>query len=815
MRKIVITFVAGLMWILLAAGTAAAQNPKLDSLRRVMATGRTDSVRAEAAVHAVNHTLASGDTAHTEAFIRQGLALAKQAGTYKFAYYLRIKWAMFFESKGQLDAASVQYHAFLSDARKHKRYFEAAEAASNLFDFWRKYSSDLDSSLSYANLQLRLAKQAQSIQAKSAAYGNLGLIYRIQGRYPEAVKANQQALRLAEQQRDTQRQGASLASLAVIYDLIGDAKLAESHYLRAIELFSLNPKYRRNLAITRYNFSVQLENAKRYDEAEHQLQAAYELALFERDLGLASACRIGQGSIAHNQNRIKQADSLLAEGRSLAEQSGETEAKAEGDATWAVLLFKKGQVAEARRVVASVLPIFAEMGQLEGLLRASSLLYQCDSALGDFRSAFFRLKEFIQYRDSSQNERNSREIGRLEAQYEAQKEREILEARQAATLIRRNWMLGSAGLGLFMALVIAFTLFRGRQKEKKANTALRQLNQQIVQQKAEIEAQHSEITAQRDQLETTNERLVRLDRMKEELTGMIVHDLKNPLNAVLAMASLPPDTGRLQVIRGAGQQMANLVTNLLDVQKYENDALKLQPETLPAHEILKTAAEQTDFLAQQKNIRFDIQTTPQLMVEADRELLVRVCVNLLTNAIKYAPNGDTLILEASYDAEQGAVFRITDHGRGIPADQVESIFDKFSQVDGGRASGKLRSTGLGLTFCKLTTEAHGGTIRARSEVGKYTTLEFNLPIARLDSGPGRPADAKPESAPVGPLPAALQSEHTEVLDRLRNLPPYSLTAILDALDELPNAPELLHNWKTAVEAAVLAADAARLRELLA
>ena len=300
--------------------------------------------------------------------------------------------------------------------------------------------------------------------------------------------------------------------------------------------------------------------------------------------------------------------------------------------------------------------------------------------------------------------------------------------------------------------------------------------------------------------------------MKEDLTGMIVHDLKNPLNAVLGLAGMPPEQHRLNIIRRAGQQMSQLVLNLLDIQKYETTSLVLQTQPLAATQLIGEALQQTEFLAEARAISYQIDADPHLQVDADSELMVRVWVNLLTNAIKYAPTGDCLLLEVRWDADRGAVFSLTDHGRGIPPEQLELIFDKFSQVSGDERSGKLRSTGLGLTFCRLTVESHGGTIAARSELGRFTTFEFNLPKARRTETAATTAPTR-AVADFPNLPQALRESQADLLERIARIPIYDVSALIDNLNQLPESPEI-DRWKSAVEQAAFSGDNQRLQLLL-
>lgn len=800
--------------LLLLANAAFSQQSRIDSLWHATAAAKSDASRSKAYSLLADHMIQIKDYEAADSLARIGLNIALQINNTLLAIDCKILLARSIEGQGRIDDAIPLYREGLRLAVSQGKWLNASETCGFMVKAFSLYLSNPDSSIYYAKQQIEYASKSGSASHEGTAYGNLANLYRQVGRYPEALKASQEALLAFEKSGEIQNQGIVFASTAVIYEMIGEKNFADSCYRKAIAIFEGKGKDDSNNAITRYNYSVLLESQKRYAESEQQLKRVLGLVEGSGDLGLLAAAYTGLGAVAMETNRMDTARVRLLHARDLARQSQEAYTIVEADLAWARLIFKEGQAAEARDIARRALRSYEEFQELEGMMRAAQTIYQSDSALGDFRSAFDHHKLFVRYRDSIRSETNAREIGRLEAQYEADKEKERLVARQEVERAQNRWTLGSVAGGLLLALVIAFTLFRSRRKEKLANAALRLLNEQVSQQKAEIEAQNSEITAQRDQLEATNRKMIELDRMKEELSGMIVHDLKNPLNAVLAMASLPPEAGRMNVIRGAGQQMANLVSNLLDIQKYENAALKLQAESVPARALFRAAVQQTEFLAQQKSVRFDVHAPDELVVDGDRELLVRVLVNLLTNALKYAPNGDALVLEAAFDAERGAVFRVTDHGKGIPAEQLASVFEKYSQADGGLSSGRLRSTGLGLTFCRMTVEAHGGTIRAQSEAGRFTTFEFSVPAARLVSAEALTGPLPDSPAEAGPLPEEFRVAHAATIDRLRELPAYELTEILDALDELPDAPPEIRKWKASVEAAALAADAERIKWLL-
>ena len=200
---------------------------------------------------------------------------------------------------------------------------------------------------------------------------------------------------------------------------------------------------------------------------------------------------------------------------------------------------------------------------------------------------------------------------------------------------------------------------------------------------------------------------------------MIIHDLKNPLNIVLNFS-------KDQRVIFAGSQMLNLVHNLRDVQRYEHSEMKLQRNNVSLSNLLNDAVTQLNFQIEEKNIHFEMNQESDFTLFADKDIMNRVFVNLLSNALKFTPaEGKVSILVKEHKSL--IEICIKDSGPGIPEDQRSLIFEKFGQFI-SRRSGKLGSSGLGLTFCKMAIEAHGGTINFISVLGKGTSFCVKLPI---------------------------------------------------------------------------------------
>ena len=227
------------------------------------------------------------------------------------------------------------------------------------------------------------------------------------------------------------------------------------------------------------------------------------------------------------------------------------------------------------------------------------------------------------------------------------------------------------------------------------------------------------------------------ETLRDDLTGMVVHDLRTPLTALLSgLQALrfvggrgPDEQEILDNAIGGGEALLGMVNDLLDIGKWESGSLVLDRQPLQSADVIEYALAQTAPLARRNGLRVARNIPSGLpLVGADRDLLRRSLTNLLGNAVKFTPRGGIVTVSASYEPAEGAVvFAVGDTGEGIPAHQVRRIFDKFGQVE-SRKAGRRMSTGLGLTFCKLVAEAHGGRIWVESKLGKGSRFLFTIPV---------------------------------------------------------------------------------------
>jgi len=200
--------------------------------------------------------------------------------------------------------------------------------------------------------------------------------------------------------------------------------------------------------------------------------------------------------------------------------------------------------------------------------------------------------------------------------------------------------------------------------------------------------------------------------------------LKNPLNAVIGFSELEPSEFSMKYINQSGRRMLNLVLNMLDIQKMEEAQLMLHQEKVSVLGVVEAAIERVSFLLEQENVELKNSVQDNL-VNVDVDIIERVIVNLFSNAFKFASGGKVEIWSEELD-KNWLKLCVKDNGIGIPDKKRNEIFLRFGQAVAKR-SGSVKSTGIGLTFCKMVVEAHGGIIDFESEVNKGSTFWFTIP----------------------------------------------------------------------------------------
>lgn len=227
-----------------------------------------------------------------------------------------------------------------------------------------------------------------------------------------------------------------------------------------------------------------------------------------------------------------------------------------------------------------------------------------------------------------------------------------------------------------------------------------------------------------------------VERMKDEFVSVVSHELRTPLTSIrgslglLAAGKLGelPEKGRrmLEIAVQNTDRLVRLINDILDIERIDSGRVELEQRTVDAAELARQAAEVMAPLAERSGVSLEVEASPAAL-KADPDRVLQVLTNLLSNAVKFSPPGAAVTL-AARRAGADVCFSVRDRGRGIPADRLESIFERFQQVDSSDAREK-GGTGLGLAISRSIVQQQGGSIRATSAPGEGSTFTVLFPAA--------------------------------------------------------------------------------------
>ncbi len=360
-----------------------------------------------------------------------------------------------------------------------------------------------------------------------------------------------------------------------------------------------------------------------------------------------------------------------------------------------------------------------ELGSLVEMVDALEVLHEWEWSAGKTRDAYQTLTLLLQYQDSVLNEQKVKEIERLQITHrveQIQREREKIEQeaqfreiQHAAQVDAKNVQIRGFVIVFVFSMLLLGGIYYGYRQKQNDNKLLMDQNDVISRQKSQLRQRKVE--------------LEKLMSFKEQSTHMIAHDMKNSLNTIIGLSSIEKHETS-EAINQAGKNLLLLITNMLEVQKFEEAKVVLRPEKIPVKVMLEDAFRSVKFIAEQKELKINCNCPEDSFIRVDRQLMQRVIQNLLSNSVNYSRIGGEIDLECQLQ-EKKTIITVRDHGIGIEPSNIDKVFDKFwnQQSD----SGLSISTGLGLNFVKQAVEAHQGKVTVKSKPDIETVFTIELP----------------------------------------------------------------------------------------
>lgn len=312
----------------------------------------------------------------------------------------------------------------------------------------------------------------------------------------------------------------------------------------------------------------------------------------------------------------------------------------------------------------------------------------------------------------------------------------LLQSRQRA-LVQQALIVG---VGLNIILAIGMAVFFSRSITKRLELMSENSRRVARNEKLLPPVGGSDEIAQ---LDSTFHKMVdelrAAELQKKQLMQTVSHDLRSPLTSVRgiltllsagAMGELPDKAiQKIAMAESDVERLIKLINDLLDLEKIASGAGTLNFTDIPAKRMIERSVNSVAGLAEEKRLNISRGADP-VLISGDEDRLLQVLVNLLSNAIKFSPDGGEIEIEAEAEAEDASAVKISvaDRGRGVPADQREKIFERFSQLVPDDAL--IGGSGLGLAICKSIVELHGGSIGVDERDGGGSIFWFKLPASK-------------------------------------------------------------------------------------
>lgn len=299
---------------------------------------------------------------------------------------------------------------------------------------------------------------------------------------------------------------------------------------------------------------------------------------------------------------------------------------------------------------------------------------------------------------------------------------------------------------------------------------LEQTNEQLAEQRDAMDQKNNELNLAQIQLQERAEELQRSSKYKSEFLANMSHELRTPLNSSLILSKLLAENPQQNLseeqvkfaesIYSAGNDLLNLINDILDISKVEAGKLEVRPENTSVARLVEGLRDMFTPLAAEKGLSFEVQVLPDAppMLFTDRQRLEQVIKNLLSNAVKFTEQGG-VTLSVAGQPDSGIAFMVRDTGIGIAADQQQSIFEAFRQAD-GTTNRRYGGTGLGLSISRDLATLLGGSISVSSEPGQGSVFTLVMPERYVEQGdvPVAPRTFTPTATAPAPAPEPRKTE---------------------------------------------------------
>ena len=572
-------------------------------------------------------------------------------------------------------------------------------------------SGEPQKSIEHVNASLSLAKKNDLQKILFQGYNHLGITYQKLGNYNKSLEYYFQSLAIREALQDQRAISICFTNIGMVFQLSGKYDDAQNYFFKALDIDRKNNDDQ-GIMINLLNIGVVCQKKKAFTKALLYFNEAIEISRklkFKKD----EAVLLGNiGSTLRQQGQLNESLPYLLSALELQTGFNMEQSLAHTLNNLSETYLSLNKIDSSKSYAEKAIDLSAKSGELNQLRYGYQNLSDSYLKLGDYKNAYTFYGKSVNTKDSLFSIEKSRQIEELQITYETEKkEQEItsLSQQNKAAAFRRDSYAALAGL----ILIVGFLFYYNQRLKTKKNRQLLEKEQAV-------------------------------EKMQSRFFTNITHEFRTPLTLILApiatmseKISDPRLNQQLNIMKKNGRRLLTLVNQLLDLSKLESGNLKLNVAPGNIISIIKGVTMSFQSLAESKQIELLVNSEArEPILYFDQDKIEKVLSNLLSNAFKFTPPGGRIqvIVQApaiakNKDPKEWLQIIVKDTGKGIPADKVAHIFNRFYQVDDSLVR-EYEGSGIGLALTKEFIDLHHGSIEVFSQETKGTEMVLRLPMGK-------------------------------------------------------------------------------------
>lgn len=583
-----------------------------------------------------------------------------------------------------------------------------------------KLLGEFDKALDFLNRSLEIEREINNPGGVATCLNHIGIINSLRGDYSSAMDIYFRALVIEQELDDKSGLAYTYQNIGVIHDQQKDYEKALEYYNKSLDLRQEIGEVRgvaqiiNNIGIVYHKLGDFGKALTNYEEA-----LSIKEALGDKR-GMADG-NLNIGRLYTDQSRHKEAIAYKKRALKIANEINSDWGKVESLISLGKSYHALKRYDDAKKYLTDGIEL-AQEAQLVGSVRdGAGFLAQVEKETGNFEDAFEAMVLFQMMSDSISSEEAAKQITLLEAKFEFEQERDSIQfANEKARLlldqrIKTQRSTQIAGLIAVVVLIIVIVILSRYSRLKiESNKRLSVLN---------------------DEIQRRNESLSALNDEKNNLIGIVAHDLQNPLSGIVSAVDLfdPKDLKDdqkklMELIQMSSSRMLSMIRDILNVEAIEKNVetanIKSYNLSNAVHDVCNRFLDQ----AKAKRINLCIAVEPGILVLADERYAVQIVENLVSNAIKFSPEGKEIGVKLTVN-EDKVILAVIDNGPGLSDQDMEKLFQRFQRLS-AKPTGNENSTGLGLSIVKQLVEKMGGKIWCESELGRGASFFVELELSR-------------------------------------------------------------------------------------